>query len=157
MQSIRQQIHANAVALISLVIAVTALAYNTWRNETTEEQRNVRHASFRVLESLGDLQQVVDFRYYYLPFGEHAKAEGELRISGFGHVAMVRDLMMLMPAPGPGAGEELHRQWLERFGDLDDLDESGDHTAAATAAEREITRAIAQTREAVLEILQLLD
>lgn len=157
MQSIRQQIHNNAVALISLVIAVTALAYNTWRNETTEEQRNVRHASFRVLESLGDLQQVVDFRYYYLPFGEHGQAEGELRISGFGHVAMIRDLMMLMPAPGPAAGEELHRQWLERFGALDDLDESGSHTGDATAAEREITRAIGEAREAVLEILQELD
>jgi hypothetical protein len=157
MQSIRQQIHSNAVALISLVVAVTALAYNTWRNETTEEQRNVRHASFRVLESLGDLQQVVDFRYYYLPFGEHAKAEGELRISGFGHVAMIRDLMSLMPPPGPAAGETLNREWQERFGYLDDLEASGDHTAAATAAEREITRAIAEAREAVLEILQRLD
>ena len=68
MVSIRKQIHNNAVALISLFIALSSLAYNTWRNETTEEQRNVRHASFRVLESLGELQQVVDFRYYYLPF-----------------------------------------------------------------------------------------
>jgi hypothetical protein len=157
MQTIRQQIHNNAVALISLVIAVTALAYNTWRNETTEEQRNVRHASFRVLESLGELQQVVDFRHYYLPFGELAKVEGELRIRGFGHVAMIRDLMMLMPAPGPAAGEELQRQWLERFGDLDDLDGSGNHTAAATEAERELTAAIARSREAVLEILKSLE
>lgn len=157
METVRQQIHNNAVALISLVIAVTALAYNTWRNETTEQQRNVRHAAFEVLESLGDLQQVVDFRYYYLPFDEQARAEGELRIRGFGHVAMIRDLMMLMPAPGPAAGEELHRQWLDRFADLDDLDGVGGHTAAAKAAERELTRAIAGTREAVLTILQRLD
>ncbi len=40
--SIRRQIHNNAVALIGIVIAVSALAYNTWRNETTEEQRNIR-------------------------------------------------------------------------------------------------------------------
>jgi hypothetical protein len=157
METIRQQIHNNAVALISLVIAVTALAYNTWRNETTEEQRNVRHASFKVLESLGELQQVIDFRYYYLPFDERAQSEGELRIRGFGHVAMIRDLMMLMPAPGPAVGEELHRQWLDRFADLDDLDGAGDHTPAAVAAERELTRAIAGTREAVLAIMQRLD
>ncbi len=157
MQTIRQQIHANAVALISLVIAVTALAYNTWRNETTEEQRNVRHASFRVLESLGELQQVVDYRYYYLPFREQTQREGELRIRGFGHVAMIRDLMMLMPAPGPAAGKDLQQKWLDRFGDLDDLDAAGDHTAGATVAERELTRAIAETREAVLQILQSLD
>ena len=67
--SIRRQIHNNAVALISIAIAVSALAYNTWRNETTEEQRNVRHAAFRVLEDLGEVQEVVDSRYYYLAFG----------------------------------------------------------------------------------------
>ena len=81
MVSIRQQIHNNAVALISLFIALSSLAYNTWRNETTEEQRNVRHAAFRVLESLGELQQVVDFRHYYLPFEEKGEREGELRQS----------------------------------------------------------------------------
>ena len=53
MATIGKQIHNNAVALISLVIAVSSLAYNTWRNETTEEQRNIRHAAFRVLENLG--------------------------------------------------------------------------------------------------------
>jgi hypothetical protein len=42
MITIRKQIQNNAVALISLFIAVGSLGYNTWRNETTEEQRNVR-------------------------------------------------------------------------------------------------------------------
>ena len=41
--SIRPQLHNNAVALISLFVAVSSLAYNTWRNETTEAQRNIRH------------------------------------------------------------------------------------------------------------------
>jgi len=41
---IRKQVHNNAVALISLFIAVGSLTYNSWCNETTEEQRNVRHA-----------------------------------------------------------------------------------------------------------------
>ena len=54
--SIRKQIHNNTVALISIVIAVSSLAYNTWRNETTEEQRNIRHAAFRLLEVFGDLE-----------------------------------------------------------------------------------------------------
>lgn len=92
MKTIRQQIHNNAVALISIFIAVSALAYNTWRNETTEEQRNVRHAAFRVVEDLGELQEVVDSRYYYLAFDNEIGSEGELRIRGFGSVAMVRDL-----------------------------------------------------------------
>jgi hypothetical protein len=157
MKTIRQQIHNNAVALISIFIAVSALAYNTWRNETTEEQRNVRHAAFRVLEDLGELQEVVDSRYYYLAFDHEIGSEGELRIRGFGSVAMVRDLMMLMPEPGPAAGEALHQIWLRRFGDLDQIDDQQRHTAEAVRAERELSKAIQQTRNAVLSVLRSLD
>lgn len=153
MATIRQQIHNNAVALISLFIAVSSLAYNTWRNETTEEQRNVRHAAFRVLENLGELQQVVDFRHYYLPFENTGEREGELRIRGFGNAAMIHDLMMLMPPPAPAAGVELHDLWLERFSSLDDLDSTGSHSPAAQAAEKDLTRAIRDAREAVLQVL----
>ena len=109
MNTIRQQIKNNAVALISIFIAVSTLSYNTWRNETTEEQRNIRHAAFRVLEDLGEVQEVVDSRYYYLAFDNEIGSEGELRIRGFGSVAMIRDLMMLMPEPGPSAGNTLHQ------------------------------------------------
>ena len=157
MASIRTQIHNNAVALISLFIAVSSLAYNTWRNETTEEQRNVRHAAFRVLESLGELQQVVDFRYYYLPFEEKKEREGEFRLRGFGSAAMVHDLMMLMPAPAPDSGEALHKLWLERFSSLDELDSAGNHSADATTAERVLTAAIRQARESVLQVLHELE
>jgi hypothetical protein len=157
MTSIRKQIHNNAVALISLLIAVSSLAYNTWRNETTEEQRNIRHASFRVLENLGELQQVVDMRYYYLPFEGNTEREGDLRIRGFGNAAMINDLMMLMPAPAPAAGEALHRQWNEYFGALDDIEAAGNHTAQAQEAERLLTLAIRDARRAVLEGLKKLE
>src|SRR3981189_1569824 len=33
MTSFRQQLRDNAVALISLIVALSSLAYNTWRNE----------------------------------------------------------------------------------------------------------------------------
>ncbi len=157
MSTIRQQIHNNAVALISIFIAISALGYNTWRNETTEEQRNIRHAAFRVLEELGEVQEVVDSRYYYLAFEQEIASEGELRIRGFGSVAMIRDLMMLMPEPGPAAGEALHQSWLGQFADLDRLDRAGQHTQAAQQAERELTQAIRQARTAVLDVLRGLD
>lgn len=48
MISIREQLCRNTVALISLVIAVGSLGYNTWRNETTEAQQSVT----KVLRSL---------------------------------------------------------------------------------------------------------
>ena len=157
MNTIRQQTHNNAVALISILIAISTLAYNTWRNETTEEQRNIRHAAFRVLEDLGELQEVVDSRYYYLPFNQEIGSEGELRIRGFGSVAMVRDLMMLMPEPGPFAGEALHHTWLQGFGDLDQLDDQQRHSPAAIKAERDLSKVIQQTRDAVLSVLSGLD
>jgi hypothetical protein len=53
------QIRRNAVALISLIIAVSSLSYNTWRNEKTEDNRNQRHAAFEVLLKLNELQQVI--------------------------------------------------------------------------------------------------
>lgn len=157
MNTIRQQIKNNAVALISIFIAISTLAYNTWRNETTEEQRNIRHAAFRVLEDLGEVQEVVDSRYYYLAFNREIGSEGELRIRGFGSVAMIRDLMMLMPEPGPSAGKTLHQLWLERFAHLDQLDDEQRHTSEATQAEHELSEAIRQTRAAVLAVLDGLD
>ena len=157
MKTIRQQIHNNLVALISLMVAVGALGYNSWRNETTEEQRNIRHASFRVLENLGELQEVVDMRHYYLPFETASGQEGQLRIQGFGSLGMIRDLMMLMPEPAPSAGEALYQDWQRQFGDLDDLDAAGKHTAAATRAEETLTLRIRQSREAVLHVLKDLE
>ena len=155
--SIGNQIRNNAVALVSIVIAITALAYNTWRNETTEEQRNIRFAAFRVLEDLGEVQEVVDSRYYYLAFGGEIAGEGELRIRGFGSVAMIHDLMGLMPPPGPDAGRNLQELWMTHFSALDQLDASGNHTAPATEAEKELTGAVNRARAAVLEVLRNLE
>jgi len=157
-QTLLQQIRGNAVALISLMTAVIALSYNTWRNETTESQRNIRQASFRVLESLGELQEVVDYRYYYFPYetnqsGEGQSGEGELRLRGYGSVTMVRDLMNLMPPPAPVASDELFQLWNMHVNSLAELNEQGRHTEEAKAAENELATAIKNAREAVIEVL----
>ncbi len=54
MTSLRQQLRDNAVALISLVVALGSLAYNTWRNERTEHNRNVRTAAFELLTRVAE-------------------------------------------------------------------------------------------------------
>lgn len=157
MATFREQVRNNAVALISLFIAVSSLGYNTWRNETSEEHRNVRMAAFTVLEKLGALQEVADARYYYLAVGEEVASEGQLRLRGFGSAAMTRDLMMLMPEPGPGAGERMLEVWVTRFGALDDVDVAGRHTPEATEAIGVVTETIEDTRAAVLAVLASLD
>ena len=62
--SILEQLRRNTVAVISLVVAISSLSYNTWRNEATEENRNLRVAAFEILLKLGELQQVVFHSHY---------------------------------------------------------------------------------------------
>ena len=157
MQTILQQIRANSVAIISLMTAVIALSYNTWRNQTTEAQRNVRQAAFRVLENLGELQEVVNYRYYYFPFEQAQQREGELRLRGYGSASMARDLMYLMPPPAPAAGKNLFMHWNEQVNSLAELGSDGRHSAAAKTAEETLTDAIKQSRVAVIQLLEQLD
>ena len=49
MRTFREQLRSNAVALISLTVALSSLGYNTWRNERTEHNRNIRAAAFEIL------------------------------------------------------------------------------------------------------------
>lgn len=157
MATFRQQIHNNAVALISLFIAVSSLGYNTWRNEKTEEQRNVRHAAFTVLENLGEMQEVVDARYYYLAVGDDVASEGELRLRGYGSATMTRDLLMLMPKPAPEAGQRMLEAWEAHFEALVNVDANGKRTPKATKAERTLTETIEATRIAVIEVIRSLE
>lgn len=132
----------HGVAFVSLFVALAGLAYNTWRNEATEAHRNVRQAAFVVFEGLGELQQLVDQRYY-------AGRKGDVnRISGWGKVTLVRDMSMLV---SPGASRQAMRLFDTWEGRLDQLDRG------EPAAEREISSAIASVREQVLRDLEALE
>ncbi|MEN8711668.1 MAG: hypothetical protein ABF326_05670 [Arenicellales bacterium] len=103
--SIIEQIRRNLLAIISLLVAISALGYNTWRNETTEENRNTRLASFEILVQLGKLQIITDHAHY----GNNNEMGNP--ITGWGHVAMIDDLSFLMPAPIPGMATSLKETW----------------------------------------------
>lgn len=138
---VRDALARHGVALVSLFIALSGLAYNTWRNETTESHRNVRQAAFVVFEQLGQLQQLVDQRFYA---GRQTPVN---RIAGWGKVTLVRDMGMLVsPATSRRAGQ-LFATWQSQ---LDEMD-SGN-----PSAEREISNAIAAVREQVLRDLEAL-
>ena len=140
LHSFREQLRRNSVALISLAVALSGLAYNTWRNEQTEMNRNVRHAAFEMLVSLGELQQVAD----HLHYGGDAQRGNP--ITGWGHVGVIRDLAMVMPLPVQDSAEALHRSWEKRF------DELGENDSAIS----QITEAINLTRAAVIAELESL-
>lgn len=138
---VRDALARHGVALVSLFIALSGLAYNTWRNETTEAHRNVRQAAFVVFEQLGQLQQIVDQRFYA---GRQTPVN---RIAGWGKVTLVRDIGMLVtPATSRKAGQ-LFATWQSQ---LDAMD------AGNPSAEREISHAIAAVREQVLRDLESL-
>ena len=153
MQSFKQQVRNNSVALISLVVAVTSLGYNTWRNETTEQHRNIRMAAFQVLGELGDLQEVISYFTYYLPEAGDSLQRGRTRVEGYGDVLRIRDLMNLMPEPGPAAGEALYQLWNEQVNELG----AGPESDTARAAEMVLSEAVDNTRTAVVEVLTDLD
>jgi hypothetical protein len=62
MNGVRRPVRDNLVALVSLVVALSALGYNTWRNERTECNRNVRgdpHTGWAEVYMIGDLAAVM--------------------------------------------------------------------------------------------------
>src|SRR5579862_9289266 len=117
MSSFRQQLRANSVALISLAIALTSLTYNTWRNERTEHNRNVRTATFELLMKIADLQRVV-----YLAQYDRDQRGGSPR-NGWTDVLAIVDLSKLAPAPLPARAEQMRAVWRDNWEGLGQQDE----------------------------------
>jgi hypothetical protein len=141
MTSVRQQLRDNAVALISLVVALSSLAYNTWRNERTEHNRNVRTAAFELLTKLAELERVVFLAQY-----DRDVAGGNPR-TGWTYVLVIHDLSAVVPAPVPAQAAELQRVWGGTGEGLGKDDE--------TAVNR-IDDAVAKLRDATLGTLRSL-
>ena len=96
----RDQLQRNSVALISLVIAITSLGYNTWRNEASEYNRNQRLISIEVLRNIGQLQQVIFHNVWEMD----AVDKGNPR-TGWVHVLAIRTWHSFWMARPP------HRAW----------------------------------------------
>jgi hypothetical protein len=112
--SFLSQVRRNAVALISLVVAVSSLSYNTWRNEKTEANRNYRVAAFEILMKLSELQQVV-FHHHY---DQDTLDKGNPRL-GWSYVLTVRDLSRVLPPPLPESSEALVQIWSSNWEELE--------------------------------------
>ena len=109
MATFREQVQRNMVALISLVVAITSLAYNTIRNEVTETNRNVRAAGMEIIQELAGLQQVALFARF-----RSADFRGDSRV-GWGHVLAIKDYAALMPDEVMTAADALADSWNDNF------------------------------------------
>jgi hypothetical protein len=134
------QIKNNLIAIISLVIAIIALSYHTWRNEHTERNRNTRMAAFEMLKELGELQIAINFFHY-----QHESMMGNLYLS-WGHIAFINDLGQLLPAPIPSNVKTLTEVWDNNWGKIR-VDE--------TATDK-ISNEIDNSRESVLNVIRQL-
>jgi hypothetical protein len=120
-ETFRQQVQRNLVALISVVIAVSSLSYNTWRNERTEHNRNLRQASFELLLELGEMRELV----YHLEY-DRAVIERSAERSGWVTAFVIRDLASVLEDPVPAAADSLFRAWSEHWDGLATRDGEGD-------------------------------
>jgi conjugal transfer/entry exclusion protein len=140
--SFAKQLQRNTVALISIVIAVSSLSYNTWRNEKTEANRNQRVAAFEILMKLSELQQIV-FHHYY---DKDTQDKGNPR-TGWIYVLTIRDLSRLMPTRLHQDTDNLLEVWKNNWEGLEDDKASVDA----------ILDGIEHTRTQMLSLLQSLE
>ena len=128
--AILTQVRQNLVAIISLIVAVSSLSYNTWRNEQSEANRNIRHAGFEVLLKLGQLQEVVFFSHYDMD------AERGNPRTGWAYILLIGDLSENIPEPVQLRALELRQTWDDEWAGLGSADDSAEKISAAIDAMR---------------------
>jgi hypothetical protein len=144
----RRAFRDNLVAITSLVVALSALGYNTWRNERTERNRNVRVAGIEILKEIGSLQEIVaqassgdDDLSGATPHDPRSR----LRM-GWVDVWTLNDMAAVMPADVTREARELEAAW---EADVEELPTS-------EASSRRINAAIEELRQATLASLRAL-
>ncbi|MDH3350796.1 MAG: hypothetical protein OEM51_04565 [Gammaproteobacteria bacterium] len=140
--SVREQFRRNAVAIISLAVAITGLSYNTWRNEASEDNRTQRLVSIEVLMRLADLQRLV----WHHHWDKDTEDRGNLR-TGWTLVLVIKDISQILGDPLPESTQALWRIWGEHADTLEN----------SRAAETAIIDAINVVRADALALLQELD
>ncbi|MGH8204557.1 MAG: hypothetical protein ACREST_08100 [Steroidobacteraceae bacterium] len=157
MSGMRQQLRDNLVAITSLVVALSALGYNTWRNELTERNRNIRAAGIEMLQEIGSLQQIV----FYAHFEEREDDQefdprGDPRM-GWVDVFTINDLAAMMTAEAERDAARLRAVW-EADSDklIVDREAAATELAESRAAFQRIDGAIEELRRTALAALRAL-
>jgi hypothetical protein len=134
------QLRTNAIAILSLFVALSSFSYTAWRTERSEANRTTRQAAFQLLVALGQMQEVV-YRAHY----DKDTVRGSPR-SGWVYVRTINDFSAAMPAPIPARAQGLLEIWRDHWEGL------GAHESDAEA----IDDALDACRAAVVEALRSL-
>ena len=133
---ILNQLRNNAVAIISLVVALSGLGYNTWRNEASEANKNVRDAGLFMMQELTKLQEVVFYARY-----DQQDERGDIK-TGWVHVLAVKDISYAMPATVQASAADLSQVW-------------SDHSNGLAAEEAASYQAVDESIEAIKQQIVL--
>ena len=139
-QTIKEQLRRNAVALISLAVAVTSLGYNTWRNEASEHNRNQRLVAIQILNLLGEME-------YLLLESRYGETSAPSLRKGWAVALTLKDMALVVEGDVPLSAGLLFETWSSN----DELLES-----SVTAKDR-VREAVRAVREDVHEVLLSLD
>jgi hypothetical protein len=138
--TIKSQLRDNAIAIISLVVALASFSYTAWRMQHSEHNLTTRDAAFQMLTALGAMKQVVYHGHY-----DHDQVGGNPR-TGWVYVETIRDFGSAMPAPVPAKAEALMQSWQKHWEGIGTRDEDADA----------ITDALDECRAAVVETVRSL-
>jgi hypothetical protein len=138
---VKSVLKQNLLAIISLLVAFSALGYNSWRNELTEQNRNVRFAGFEIIKNIGELERIT-----YLIHFDKATIRNSPR-DGWAVVLVLKDLSQLMPTDVVSRAQNLFQVWGAQWDGLGKED----------LAVADIDAAINALRLETLESIRLLD
>ncbi len=151
--TLKEQFRRNAVALISLAIAITSLGYNTWRNEASEHNRNQRLVSIQLLLMLGEFEQLVRDRHY----GIDVDTAGISR-KAWAKVLTIRDLSQVASGAVPASAENLFVVWNDNYKLLGKPEQPTEEAAKmAKQVVESVIAALNAVRRDTHDVLQSLD
>lgn len=93
------------VAIFSMLFALVGFGYNAWRLESTEDNSNIRAASFQVLIELAELEQIVFLAHY-----DQDLQTGNPRI-GWVKVGIINDLSTFISEQVGNEAVSLRNVW----------------------------------------------
>jgi hypothetical protein len=138
--TIRSQLRNNAIAILSLIVALSSFSYTAWRTERSEKNRTTRQAAFEMLVALGEMKQVVYHGHY-----DHDSVRGNPR-TGWVYVETIRDFSSAMPPPVPAKAEALMQSWQKHWEGIGTRDTDAD---AVTDALDDCRAAVVQSIRAI--------
>jgi hypothetical protein len=113
---------------------MSALGYNTYRNELTEDNRNIRFSGFTMLKELSELQLLIDYAHY-----DKDTIKGN-PISGWGHLLYMKDMSHLVSSEVVVETEALIMVWESEWQTVRDDEASNQRVTAAINGLREMIR-----------------